>query len=300
MILHCTSYLLVAGALATATLAPVCRPRASGARPQTPTERAIEIPLAPYHGALRTVTGRIGELEAPFLFDTGGGATILSAATAKRAGCTPFGRGTGFRHDGTRVDGARGTPVDLAIGSFARRGEVGVLDLDELLRGLPPVGGVASLETFAGRQLTIDLARDRLIVESAATLAARTKDAREIVIRVAHQAAGASLDVFVAVEGEHGPLWFELDSGNLAPVLVAPHAFEELGFAAPPSGETRALELKLARFGAVKCDVASKEMIYDGLFNADFFLRHAVTLDLARARAWLRPNAEPAAREDQR
>lgn len=265
------------------------RPDVVAQRAADPTS-AIEIPLAPYAGALRTFKAKIGDFETPFLLDTGGGFTVLSTATAQRVGCTAFGRGTGFRHDGARVDGPRGTPVELSIGAFTRRGEVGVLDLEALLGGLPPVGGIASLETFAGQRISLDLAHDRLVVESSTSFAARTKSSRELTVRIARQAAGAALDMFVAIEGKHGPLWFEMDCGSLVPVLVAPHAFAELGLEAPPADKTRAVELPFAGFGAVKCEIASKEMIYDGVLNADFFLRHVVTFDLERGRAWLREN----------
>lgn len=278
--------------LATFCLASVASAlTATGTASTTEPQGAIEIALEPYVGPLRTIKVRIGDSELPFLFDTGGGVTVLSTTFATRSGCTAFGRGTGFRHDGTRVDGRRGTPIDLSIGAFTRRGEVGVIDLDAVLNGLPPVGGIASLETFAGREISIDSARGKLFVENSASLAERIRGARELQIRVAHQGGGASLDVFVAIEGEHGPLWFELDSGSVAPVLVAPHAFSELGIEAPAKDKTRALDLPLVGFGAVKCEIASKEMIYDGLLNAEFFQRHIVTIDLARGRAWLRANS---------
>lgn len=282
----CLSFLLSAAPAATTAQVEVRRPSDVAAQSQ-----AVEIPLTPYAGPLRTIAVKIGDVETSFLFDTGGGATVLSKSLAARVGCTPFGRGTGFRHDGTRVDGQRGTPVEMAIGPYARRGEVGVIDLDRLLQGLPPVGGIASLETFAGRAISIDLARGRLVLESAQSQAERVREARELKIRVAHQSAGASLDVFVAVEGKHGLLWFELDSGNVAPVLIAPHAFEELGIEPPDPDKTRAFDVPLAGFGPVKCEIASKEMIYDGLLNAEFFQRHVVTLDLASGRAWLRADS---------
>lgn len=259
-------------------------------RPDAP----IELVLSPYVGRLRTVLVRVGEREAPFLFDTGGGGTVLSLASAKAAGLTPFGRATGFRHDGGRVDGQRGGPIALSLGAFERRGEVGVLDLDAWLAGLPRVGGIVSLETFEGAALTVDLAHDRLFVESAASLAARTEHAPELVVRIGRQVAGAGLDLFVAIEGRHGPLWFELDSGNVAPVLVAPHAFAELGLEPLPIGATRSASLDLAGLGPVECEIQAKELIYDGLLNAAFFERHVITLDLASARAWARP--EPPAK----
>src|SRR5262249_14490778 len=86
----------------------------------TSGDAPIELKLDPYVDLLRTVKVRIGTLETPFLFDTGGGATVISLETAKAIGCTPFGRGTGFRHDGGRLDGQRGGPIDLSPGAFTR------------------------------------------------------------------------------------------------------------------------------------------------------------------------------------
>lgn len=263
----------------------------AAARP--PRDEPIELKLAPYVGPLRTVQATVGGQTGAFLFDTGGGATVLSLATAKAAGCTVFGRGTGFRHDGTRVDGARGGPLDVAFGGYVRRGEVGVLDIDAMLQGLPKVAGIASIESFAGRVLTVDLAQNRLVVETAASLAQRTRTAKELRVRVAHQAGGASLDLFVAIDGKHGPLWFELDSGNTQPVLVAPHAWVELGLEAPAAGQAKKCELPVTGLGKVACEVVSKEMIYDGLLNAAFCERFVLTLDLDRGRAWALANRGP-------
>jgi hypothetical protein len=257
-----------------------------------PKDEPLELQLSTYVGALRTVPIRVGASESPFLFDSGGGATVISLATAQAIGCTPFGRGTGFRHDGTRVEGQRAGPIDISIGGFRRTGEVGVLDLDTMFAGMPKIGGIVSLQTFDGRAITLDLAHERLVVETAASLETRSRHARELVTRIARPAAGAALDVFVAVDGRHGPLWFELDSGNVAPVLLAPHAFAELGVEAPTPGKGKKLELPVRGLGPVACDVEAKEMIYDGLLNIDFCRRFSITLDLANGRSW----ADPASR----
>lgn len=248
---------------------------------------AIDLALKPYWGPLVTVEGRIGKHEAAYLFDTGGGATVISLATAKAVGCEPFGRGTGFSHDGKRSDGQRGGPLELQLGAYRRLGEVGVFDIDSMLAGLPPVGGIISLETFATAAITVDLPGRHLIVESRQSLAARTQGLPELCVRPARQAGGAALDLFVAIEGVHGPLWFELDSGNVAPVLIAPHAFVELGIDPPPADRSREAQLTLRGLGPITCEIQSKEMIYDGLLNAKFFERYVVTLDLAESRAWV-------------
>jgi hypothetical protein len=251
-------------------------------------EPPIELKLSPYAGPLRTLTATIAGRDEAMLFDSGGGATVLTPTLLARLGATPFGRGTGFRHDGTRVDGQRGGPVTLAIGAFAYRDEVGVIALDKILGGLPPVGGITSLHTFADQLITLDLAGNRLVVETAESLPERVRGAKELQMRIARPAAGAGLDVFVAVEGEHGPQWFELDCGNAGPVLVAPHAWSEVGLAGEPAATPETRTLRLRGLGEVSVALAAKEMIYDGLLNAAFCERHVLTLDLRSGRAWAR------------
>ncbi len=260
-------------------------------RPAKPAPEApIELTLSPFFGLLRTVTGKVGGVEGPFLFDTGGGATLLSLKTANALGLAPFGRLTGFRHDGERLDVQRAGPVDLALGGFSRKGEAGVLDFDKLFGGPTPLAGMLALETFEGRAITIDLAQNRLIVETPESLARRIQGAREMKVRFVRQAGGATLDLYVAIEGKHGPLWFELDSGGLVPVLVAPHAFAELGIEPPPAGESRKVDLPIVGLGPVPCEITSKEMIFDGLLSAELFTRYVFTLDLKNARAWAASN----------
>lgn len=251
-----------------------------------PAPAPVELPLAPYVGELRTIQVRTGGAERTFLFDTGGGATVFSLATAKACQCTPFGRGTGFRHDGTRIDGRRGGPLDLAFGPHTHRGEVGVLDLDAMFAGAPPIAGIAALDAFATQPFTLDLSHDRVILETAASLTARAQAGTALEVRLAHQAAGSSLDVFVAIDGVHGRQWLELDSGNTAPVLLAPHAWEELGIPAPPSGQAEEIELPVVGLGAVRCACSGKDLIYDGLLNAAFCRRFLLTFDLPHGKVW--------------
>jgi hypothetical protein len=53
-----------------------------------------------------------------------------------------------------------------------RRGDGGVIDLATMFPG-PSLGGIVSLETFASRAITIDLAANHLRIETPASLAAR-------------------------------------------------------------------------------------------------------------------------------
>ncbi|MBX3381321.1 MAG: retropepsin-like domain-containing protein [Phycisphaeraceae bacterium] len=249
-------------------------------------ESAQEIVLSPYAGSLRTMKARCGGKDRTFLFDTGGGASILSAKVATELGRKQFGRATAFRHDGGRMDVPRVGPMDLTVGSFTRTGEFGVLNLDELLMGLPPIDGILSLETFEGRIITLDLGADRLWIETPESAAARTKDAKELTARMSRPAGGAGLDIFVAIHATNGPMWFELDSGSVAPVLIAPHAAAELGIQDLNQTTPQQVNLNIDGLGIVPCEAQRKEMIYDGLLNAAFCADHAITFDLANGRVW--------------
>jgi hypothetical protein len=249
-------------------------------------DKPVEIVLSPYlNTPLRTLQARVGETDRSFLFDTGGGGTFLSKTAAGELRLESYGRLTGYTHDGTRIDVPKAS-VDVTIGTVARCGEVGVIDLASMFPG-PSLGGIISLETFANHAITIDLTANRLWIETPSSLAIRTKSAHELQARIAHQAGGAALDLFVAVEGKHAPLWFGLESGSLAPVLIAPHAFPELGQPPIPSKETRSLKLAIPGLGPVDCIATSNEMIYDGLLNAQFFMDHIVTIDLGAGRVWV-------------
>jgi hypothetical protein len=245
--------------------------------------------LAPFLGtALRTVRVVVGDTTLPFLFDTGGGGTLVTPAAAAAMGCDPFGRVTGFRHNGEPVHAERCPAAPITVqGWRSPVREAGVYDLMALLPdGVPELGGVVGLNTFEGVAITVDLTGQRVVVESPASLKRRVVDMTEIPFREGRQSGGAMLDPFLSVRAPGGPLWFELDSGNAGPVLIAPHAAAQLGIELSRD-EPRPVTLVLRGFGPIEVEALEKEMIYDGLLNAAFFERHRVTLDLDRKRAWV-------------
>lgn len=273
---------------------------AAGCTGEPPEARPADAPVAvlalrPYVAGLLTVDVAVGEGTLPFIVDTGGGVTVVTPAVAEAVGCSPFGRGVGFRHDGERVEMERCSPVALEIGGWSGGArEVAVWDLAAVIpKELPTLGGLVSLDSFDGLAVTFDLGHERVVVEGSGSLAHRIEGGAEVPIRAAHQVAGASLDVFLAVQAEPGPLWFELDSGNAGPVRIAPHAAAMLGL---ELSETEASEvsLPLPGYGPVTVQAVLREgMIYDGLLNADFLRERVVTLDLAAERAWIARSRHP-------
>lgn len=248
--------------------------------------KAIEIPLAPYFRDLDTVSVTIGGQTVPFLLDTGGGMTMLSPAVAKKVGLTPFGEMTGFRYNGDKLRTPRLGVVPFRLGGVDFRSEAGVFDLDTL--GLQGIGGVLALQSFEGSAITLDLGDNRLILETPATLKKRVSGMRELTVRPERQCGGASLDLFARALAPTGDLWLEMDCGNLQPVYLAPHSYEQLGLKA--AGDAAGpLRLELAGAGPETIQAKQVDMIHDGLLNSAFFKQHVVTFDLKAMRAWVAP-----------
>lgn len=247
----------------------------------------ITIPLQRYQGRLRTMRVVVGGRPLDFLFDTGGGLTLVSPAVAGRVRCVPSGRSVGFRMSGERLDmpmcaGA----VQMALGGWNTAvAGVGVLDVMKLLpAGWPPLGGVISLHTFAGRAITLDLARDRVILETPASLAVRVREMTPLEGRLATGTDGAAVTLFVAARAGGRKLWLELDSGNLDVIQLAPYAARLLGVAEVPANVT----LSLAPSHAITSPARRhRTLIYDGVLSERAIARAVYTMDLATGRIWV-------------
>ncbi len=248
----------------------------------------IVLSLQPYaETGLRTVTVRIGSERKPFFFDTGAGFTVIEPDETADAGCKPFGRMVGFRATGQRLAISRCGPVHLDVAGFDAVGEVGVLDLSPLLGGsAPPVGGLVGLESFEGHAVTLDLAEDRLIVETPTSLSRRIRSMHPIHLRLV-RGAGGDLVPFIEARADTGTLWLEVDSGNNGPVFLAPHALTQLGL---PGTDTTRIHtgLDVIGLGTVPVTAARREMIYDGQLDPAFLRQLVLTMDLRTGAGWAR------------
>ncbi len=246
-----------------------------------------DVALAPYLRELRVVDVTLAGHTHPFLLDTGGGLVLVTPKVAQEIGCQPFGRLTGFRNDGGKIEASRCGGMDLAIAGWPTHvDEVAVFDVMSLLSGLPEVGGLIGLPAFERTPFTLDLAANRLTLETPVSLAERVRTMKEVRVRSSRQAGGASLDLFVAIDTPRGPIWLELDSGNIGAVLLSPPALAQLGVDLA-DGASRELELSVSGLGPVKMGALARDTIYDGLLDAQFLQRVVVTADLAHERAWM-------------
>ena len=275
-------------ALATPALAAPVGP--------APPAKPVTIPLEPYLGVLWSFQGEVDGKPRRFLLDTAGGITVISSDFAKSIGCAPWGRGTGFRMRGDRVDAPRCDDVELkAAGQALQVPTAGVFDLSALLpKDAPTLDGSVALDAFAGRAITLDLANRRLIVETAASLEARAARGVEVPVRLSREATGLALTPFIAATTSRGKIWLELDCGSTGALILGKHIAAELGLD-PEAKGGQPLELALVGGPKISGKAGIEDMILDGNIGEPVLKTWIVTLDLANERAWIAPASPPVA-----
>jgi hypothetical protein len=252
---------------------------------------AVVVPLEPYTDRLVTLMVEVKGVATPFLLDTSGGLTVLAPQTAQRLGCAGPPVVT-IGSDGAQVALGRCGRVALSIGGQRFESEAGVFDLAKVLPpGLPPLGGVIALGTLEARPFTLELAARRLTLESEASLAARVRGTAPLQVRLQRAVMGLTLDLFVAVRGTGGPLWFELDSTNLGEVTVAKQVLPALAIPEAQGrflaeGGTGEIDLQLEGLGALPVQAKAGDLVYDGVLSARAVEAMTLTLDLRTGRAW--------------
>lgn len=245
--------------------------------------------LEPYRTrwALRAT---VGGQSHRYLFDTGGGLSFVSPATAGAAGCTPWARVTGFNMFGTRIDTPRCDAVAFDVGGLRLESPVvGVVDMGTLSATDADLDGIVGLNVFADRAITLDLAAGRIVLENPASLAERTRGMTPLPIRVNREVAGRALTVYAGVPSARGTLWLELDSGNGGTVLVSRPFAATLGLDPEEKGRQRADFAVTTGVRVRTADAFTPDMTMDGNLGMPFLRAWTVTLDLAAGRAWIAP-----------
>lgn len=253
-----------------------CSGRGSG--PQAQPGADVTISLEPYFRDLRVVRATLDRDTLTLLLDTGGGATLLTPAAARRIGCRPYGRDVGYRMNGEPVEFQRCDSVSLGLSGWLRRlVPVGVFDVNRLLpQELPRVDGVLSLDVFRGQVVTFDWPARRLTVHAPST-SDRALAADGVPVRMATGGSGRMLTAFASVAGTRGALWFLLDSGNLRGTLVDAHLrHDSLLLPGPDS----LLELRIGGSAPIRVPVQVGTLIMDGVLGTDYLQRGPVALDL--------------------
>lgn len=246
-----------------------------------------ELSLNPFVGKLRTIDVEVDGKAVPFLFDTGGGLTFIDPKYTRQMGCIPRGRLTAYRMDGERIDSKRCGMIRLSFGSFALVVETAVLDINALLpEGLPELGGVLSLQTFAPEAITLDFEAGRILFETEHTLSERVSGMTEVPARLTGELDGFGFSAYLQIGAGGLDLLFLLDSANLRPTRIAPHALDLLSAKINP--ESDILELPLAPGLAYQTKYEVVDLIHDGVIDVNFFGQFLVTVDLGSERLWIK------------
>lgn len=267
-------------------IALLALPLKVSARPQPTT-----ITLSPYLGVVWSFEAEIAGKPRTFLFDTGGGITVITPATAAEIGCAPWGQLSGFRMRGDRVDMARCNDVSLrSSGTTLATPTAGVFDFAKLLpKNAPPLAGSVALDSFAGKVVTIDLAHRQLVLETPGSLKRRIAAAKEVSIRLAGEVSGHAVTPFLAIQTPKGKVWMEVDTGSDSSVLVGSHNADLFAMKAD-SKEPQSFRGELV--GGVKLaadDARSMPLVLDGNIGVSVLKTWVLTVDIDHGRAWIAP-----------
>ena len=235
------------------------------------------IKLKKYVGNLKKVEVKINNKPFDFLFDTGGGETFISPQLASVMGKQVYGSATGYRMNGEQIKYRKCDAVSITIGNIAlSHSTVGVWDLMAILpKELPPLYGVLSLKSFSNKIITLDLASDLLIIETAASYAKKIKKAGLLESRFANGLDGNEWSIFLQTKKQGRAYWLLFDSGNLNDLLLSHNTAREWGLEVDTSGRRQEWNAAPFLFGGKTYEVkiASENILYDGALNYAFLSR---------------------------
>ena len=259
---------------------------------QAPVEKPQVIKLERFRKALWKVHLTVNGVPGDFLFDTGGGITLLSKDFAPKVECTYWGRNTGYNMFGKRGDDAHCDGVQLKAGEVTLTPvSVGHIDFGDQFPGDKAPDGLLSLDAFDGKAITIDQVAGTLTIETPSSLAERVAPMKELPMRLVRDCSARCLNAFLAVPTPKGQTWLILDSGAGGVSLIARDYADAFGLdSAKKMGQQ--LRVDVAPGVSVDSPVMIADMIMDGNLGQPFMSQYVLTLDLNRGRLWASGNGQ--------
>jgi hypothetical protein len=229
-----------------------------------------------------TVKGKSGD----FLFDTGGGVTLLSEDFSKDVDCKFWGRITGYNMFGKRSDGPHCDAVQIKAGDVSLTPvNVGKIDFGDQFAGDKKPDGLLSLDAFDGKAITLDQRAGTLTIETSESLISRTKAMKELPFRLSRECSGRCLSAFVGVPTPEGMTWLILDSGAGGVSLISKDHARLFGL--DPELKEQRLKYEVAPGLPIDSPVVVTDMIMDGNLGQPFMSQYVMTFDLANGRLWV-------------
>lgn len=256
-------------------------------------EEPQTISFTPYLGVLPSLAVSVKGVNARFLFDTAGGITAISPAFARMIGCKPWGRVTGYRMRGQRLDIAKCDQLGVDVGDAELSvPTAGVFDFESILPpDAPELHGSLAMDAFSKSAITLDLAGERLWIETESSLKKRIESAEELPVRFDRSIQGLALTPLVGVRSDNGLLWFELDTGSDAPLIVAKHAIEDLKATRSDNGKYR-VRTTMGKALSLEAEASVADLIIDGNIGAPVLKGWLVTIDFRSQRLWVSTRPE--------
>ena len=253
---------------------------------ENPDQQTIR--LDRFRQALWTVKVTLNGKTGDFLFDTGGGNTMVSERFASGWNCKFWGRTTGYNMFGERIDTPHCDDVSISAGDVRlTKVSVGQIDFGDRFAGDKTPDGLLSLDALDGKAFTLDQANATLTIESAASLEQRVNRMQELPFRVSRECSARCLSIFLGVARANGMAWLTLDSGAGGVSLIAKEYAEAFGL--ETNEKPQRLKFDIAEGVAVDSPVLVTDMIMDGNLGQPFLSQYVVTLDLAASRMWIAP-----------
>jgi hypothetical protein len=253
---------------------------------QAPVEKPQVIKLERFRKALWKVHVTINGVPGDFLFDTGGGVTLLSKEYASKIDCRYWGRNTGYNMFGKRGDDAHCDGVQLMAGDVALTPvSVGKIDFGDQFPGDKAPDGLLSLDAFDGKAITIDQVAGTLTIETPSSLAERVAPMKELPMRLVRDCSARCLNAFVAVPTPKGLTWLILDSGAGGVSLIARDYADAFGLDSTMKMGQQ-LRVDVAPGVSVDSPVMIADMIMDGNLGQPFMSQYVLVLDMERGRLW--------------
>jgi hypothetical protein len=187
---------------------------------------------------------------------------------------------------GKRVDSAHCDNVQITAGDVALTPvNVGTIDFGDQFAGDKTPDGLLSLDAFDGKAITLDQTAGTLTIETAASLAKRTKTMKELPFRLSRECSARCLSAFLGVPTSEGMTWLILDSGAGGVSLISKDHAKLFGL--DPERKEQRLKYEIAPGVTVDSPVVVTDMIMDGNLGQPFMKEYVITFDLAKGRLWL-------------
>ena len=245
----------------------------------------LTIPLMPYEGSLRVVDVGINSVMFRFVLDTGAALSVVSPEVARHGNCSLNEGAQKLRVMGEVVDAPLCNHLVMGLAAWgATLDKAGVYDVNaKLPAGWGKIDGVLALDSLAPHALTVDYVKNRIVLETNASLTARVTDEGSE-LHIERPLSGLGVEVQLPAKAKNGLTWFTLDTALNGGARVSKSAAEQLGL--PLTGTSKVWATLSLGAGVVAAETSLSNDA-EARLGGVALEKHAVTIDFKNARVWV-------------